>query len=431
MMMKTPWIFLLILSIIGCKTTKPITVLSDQHSEDSISFPYHPLESEKHLDILINEIADSRIILLGESTHGTHEFYEWRAAITKRLIKEKGFEVIAIEGDWTDTWRVNDLVNSPLRDSSTRIDILKQYDRWPQSMWGNFEFSDFIESLNAYNIAAERPVNIYGIDLYSFWEWTYNQLPYQDTILNSMISSVRNQFDSFNNDALKYAALVKSKNINYGKVTQALFDYINKKYPNETRLDQFLLKQYGLLTMMGERYFRTMNNGKVESWNIRENYMALTVKRLLAKHGRQSKAVIWVHNGHAGDATYSQMVEGGYLSLGQLLKKDFPNDIFSVAFGTNKGSVYAGYYWNAPLMEIKLPEAKKGSWENILHEVNPKNKLLLSREIINNPVFNKWLPFRSVGAAFSNNAVYGTAILPKRFDALIYIDSTRALKPVW
>ena len=157
--------------------------------------------------------------------------------------------------------------------------------------------------------------------------------------------------------------------------------------------------------------------------------MAETIKRLLDLYGDHSKAIIWMHNGHAGDANYSQMAEEGNTSVGEILKKQMgAQQVFSIGFGTNKGWILAGYYWNAPLIRIEVPAARTGSWENILHELGPGNKIILSRELKNNKAMNQWIAIRSIGAA--NNTIYGTTIIPKRFDAFVYIDSTSAVRPV-
>jgi erythromycin esterase-like protein len=174
---------------------------------------------------------------------------------------------------------------------------------------------------------------------------------------------------------------------------------------NQRDEDQFVLQQQALLTLNGERYFRTMVTDFVRSWNIRENYMAETIKRLLGFYGAHSKAIIWMHNGHAGDANFSQMAEEGNTSVGEILKKQMgDHKVFSIGFGTNKGSVLAGYYWNAPLIKMQVPAARTGSWENILHELGPGNKIILSEELKNNKAMNQWIAIRSIGAAYSNNA---------------------------
>ena len=159
--------------------------------------------------------------------------------------------------------------------------------------------------------------------------------------------------------------------------------------------------------------------------------MAETIQRLLDFYGTHSKAIIWMHNGHASDAGFSQIAEAGNTSVGELLKKQMgEHKIFSIGFGTNKGYVLAGYYWNAPLIKIEVPPARTGSWENILHELGPDNKIILSRELKDSKAMNQWIATRSIGAAYSNNAIYGVSIIPKRFDAFVYIDSTSAVRPV-
>jgi erythromycin esterase-like protein len=430
MMKGLPLLFVLFIS---CHSPAKIMVTAPVSSNDTAFLRYHPLKSEADLDILIKEIGDKKIVLLGESTHGTHEFYQWRTAITKRLIEEKGFDFIGIEGDWVDTYRVNELVQGKSADSTSIIRVLQKYDRWPSAMWGNFEFYELVKWLNKQN--QQKPpgekLAIYGLDLYSFWEWSFTRLPVRDLAIEKQAFAIRQAFDSMDNDALRYAAAFSRSNLNLGSFTQRFYEMVAKlPRPAITDTNFFKLEQFALLGQEGEKYFRSMVEGKVGSWNIRELYMTKTINRLLQLHGKESKAIIWVHNGHAGDADYSQMDEGGYTSIGEELKKQKGSDVFSVCFGMNKGTVLAGYYWNAPLMEMPVPDAREGSWENIVHKKLKGNVIILSREIKDNRVFNTWLPFRSIGAAYSNNAIYGSAILPKRFDAIVYIDSTTAIRPI-
>jgi erythromycin esterase-like protein len=399
----------------------------------SAQIPWHPLHDQKDLDILIKQIGEARIVLLGESTHGTHEFYEWRSAITKRLIEEKGFDFIAIEGDWVDSYKVNQFIRGQKQDSSAAIELLKQYDRWPSSMWANYETAGLVQWLNKYDqtLTGKNKIGFYGLDVYSFWEWTNQDILVQNAALQNALKEMRESFASYNNDAMKYAEAVRKTNASFSAVTQNLWSIVQKNTAQQPKDEtSFVLQQQALLALNGERYFRTMVSDHVRSWNIRENYMAETIKRLLVFYGGNSKAIIWVHNGHAGDAHYSQMAEAGNSSVGEILKKEMDNKVFSIGFGTNKGSVMAGYYWNAPLIKMEVPPARTGSWENILHELSPDDKIILSDELKNNKALNRWIAIRSIGAAYSNNAIYGTAIIPKRFDAFIYIDSTSALRPV-
>ena len=430
------WVYVLncIFFFLACKTVNNNSKKEAGKQDILTQIPWHPLRNKNDLDVLIKEIGEARVVFLGESTHGTHEFYKWRSAITQKLIVEKGFDFIAIEGDWVDSYKVNQFIKGQKQDSLAVLTLLKQYDRWPSSMWGNYETAELIQWLNAYdqNRIYKNKIGFYGLDVYSFWEWTNQDLPMEDITLKHAVKHVRDSFASYNNDALKYTEAVRKKKINYSATTKNLWSLLQKnieQHPKDEAM--FVLQQQALLALEGERYFSTMGSDRIKSWNIRENYMAETIHRLLNYYGNNSKAIIWVHNGHAGDAKYSQMADGGYTSIGEILKKEMgDNKVFSIGFGTNKGSVLAGLYWNAPLQKMEMPAARTGSWENILHELNPDDKIILSRELKNNKAFNEWIAMRSIGAAYSNNAIYGTSIIPKRFDAFVYIDSSSALRPV-
>src|SRR5260221_3149442 len=419
----------------ACKTGNTgNTKIPGEREVTPVQIPYYLLHSEDDLNVLIKEIGDAKVVLLGESTHGSHEFYQWRTAITKKLIREKGFDFIAIEGDWVDSYKMNQLIKGQKQDSLAVIELLKQYDRWPSSMWGNYETAALIQWLNEYNqnIYGKNKIGFYGLDVYSFWEWTNEVHPVQNISLQNAVKQVRDSFASFNNDALKYAEAVRKRNVNYSGITQNLWSIVQKNIEQSPKDEaRFVLQQQALLALDGERYFRTMVSDNVKSWNIRDGHMAETVKHLLNFYGGKSKAIIWVHNGHAGDAHYSNMSASGYTSVGEILKTKMGNNkVFSVGFGTNKGFVLAGYYWSAPLQKIEVPPARPGSWENILHELNPDDKIILSKDLKNNKAMNQWIAIRSIGAAYSNNAIYGEAIISRRFDAFVYIDSTTALRPI-
>lgn len=421
--------------LLSCSTGRRNTSNAVPLPNSPDAIPYYQLEVEKDLDVLINAIGDAKVVLLGESTHGTHEYYTWRTAITKRLILEKGFDFMAVEGDWTDAYRINEFIKERLHDSSEIIEALKLFDRWPSSMWGNYEIADLLQWINAYNQSGStaNKFGFYGLDLYSFWEWTQHEMNMPDTTLENLIKKVRNFFAVYNNDALKYAAAIRQlKNDGSGLVNQ-LFNKIIKLNDGKQPSDEtgFILYQHGFLTLNGEKYFRTMMNDRVKAINIRDEHMAETIKRLLRFHGPDARAVVWVHNGHAGDIRYTGSAAAGYTSVGEILRRDYGRDkIFSVGFGTYKGKVMAGYTWNSPPQEQTVLPAKEGSWEYLLHKQNNANKLLLSNELRNIPILNKWIEFRSIGAAYDGAALYNPSIIPQRFDAFVFIDSTTALRPI-
>jgi len=416
------------------------TAAEVQHSKlkkenSSSTIPYYPLNDVNDLDRLLEDIGDARIVMLGESTHGTSEYYQWRAAITKKLIQEKGFDIIAVEGDWADSYKINQFINGPPADSSAAVDVLKQYDRWPQHMWGNYEMARLVEWLNGYNQGRkpDSKIGFYGLDLYSFWEWAEQDQTAGDSCIRTVVSRIREKFSPYHNDALRYADSIRKSKPDSHILTEQLWEAVQNYLGTSIPVDEsrFVLQQHALLALNGERYFRIMVTNRVQSWNLRDSYMAETIKRLLQFRGKNSKALIWLHNGHAGDANYSNMGSAGFTSVGAILRKQFGRaGVYSAAFGTNRGSVLAGYYWNGiPQKQVVLP-AKGGSWENTLHQLSPENKIVLSREIKNNDSLKKWIEFRSIGAAYSGAAVYGQSIIPQRFDAFLFIDSTTALHPI-
>ncbi|HET9826870.1 MAG TPA: erythromycin esterase family protein [Chitinophagaceae bacterium] len=397
------------------------------------TIPFHPLEKDADLEILIREVGNANIVLLGESTHGTHEYYTWRTAITKKLIEEKGFDFIAVEGDWDDSYKINQLIHGPLHSNDEIVDVLKQYDRWPSSMWGNYEMVSLVNWLNQSNQGRARKVGFYGLDLYSFWEWTEKGTDVEDTAVRSAVKKVKDYFAGYNNDAMIYADSVRHLKMDGSGVAQHLWyevqRFTGKKQPKDE--SGFLLYQHAKLTLEGELYFRTMTKDRVKAINRRDAYMAETIRSLVNFYGPNSKAVVWVHNGHAGDARYSSMSSSGYASVAEILKEQSGRGkIFSVGFGTYKGSVMAGYSWNTKIQLQSVLPAKGGSWEYLLHRLSPENKIIFSKELAKNPELNKWIEFRSIGAAYEGAAIYSRSIIPKRFDAFVFIDSTNALHPI-
>lgn len=410
---------------------KPIEVEPDKNV-----IPFYPMENEKDLDILLNAIADARVVLLGESTHGTHEYYKWSQEITKKLVTEKGFNIVVVEGDWADSYEVNQFIKGPLQDSLAAVKLLSIYDRWPEYMWGNYEIASTVFWLNKFNQdqPEKHKVGFYGLDLYGFWDWPSPNHLVKDTVLLNAEKKTRETFTAYKNSALTYAGRVNDSKVNHQDLTEKLSKIIIEKYGETGATDEsvFLMQQEALLALEGERYFRTMVSNRQKSWNIRDTYMAETIKRLLHFYGKDSKAVIWIHNAHSGNVDYSSM-KGAYTSVGKILKNDLGNaEVFTTAFGTYKGFIMTGYPWYSPIrVNQPLEPAKKDSWEYILHKLGPENKIILSKDLVNNRRLNKSIPFRSVSAAFSGESEnYGTSIIPQRYDAFLFIDSTTALHPL-
>lgn len=425
-------------SIEACKTlhTAPTTDLENvaEIVKPVVEIPSHPLQSETDIDILMKEIGDVRVVVLGESTHGTHEFYQWREAITRRLISEKKFNLVTVEGDWSDASAINHFVNGNVSDSTALRSALNEFDRWPASLWQNRETAAWLQWLNNYNRQADGggKVGFYGMDLYSFSEWTKDAPVVKDTALQAAIVAVRNGFAAYHHDAMEYHEAVRTQGADLSHLTERLWKLVS----SHTNLEPqdavaFNLRQQAKLTLDGEKYFRTMSRDRVGSWNLRDAFMAATVESLLHFKGKEAKMVIWTHNTHAGDTKYSTMSANGYASLANLLRNRLGRkNIFIMGFGMDHGTVLAANEWNSVEKNITVPAARPGSWEGLLHVSGHENKLVFSKEIEADPQLNRWLEFRSIGATYNGMDSYSQSIIPGRFDAFMFIDSTTPLRPL-
>ncbi|WP_207434872.1 erythromycin esterase family protein [Sabulibacter ruber] len=440
--------FLLLFALfwVGCKQASPQQAAAQGNKKNdkavTLRIPNHPLRSEKDLDVLLQQIGDARIVLLGEASHGTSEYYTWRAAITRRLMQEKGFDFVAVEGEWADSYRVNQFIKGPKRDSTAAVILLEQYNRWPTWMWGNYEVASLVTWLNGYNQnkpAAEK-VGFFGLDVYCLWESMTELMPHvkNDPSLVKAAREVHQCFQPFSADAMQYAEAVARASANCRSETSRLWREIQKKSQGtETPQTeaQFVAEQNALVALNGERYYRAAVSSNTDSWNIRDNHMAQTLKRLLDFHGPTSKAIIWEHNTHVGDARYTDMASTGEVNVGQLVRKEYGEEnVFIVGFGSHRGTVIAAGSWGAPLKTIQVPPATPGSWEHILHQLSPTDKIIFSKDLAQNKVLSRPVGHRAIGVVYNPKLEhlgnYVPSVIPKRYDAFIYLDSTRALRPI-
>ncbi|MES2645272.1 MAG: erythromycin esterase family protein [Bacteroidota bacterium] len=399
------------------------------------------VNNEQDLDVLIQKIGNARIVLLGEASHGTSEFYNWRTAITKRLIQEKGFDFMAIEGEWADSYRVNNFVKGPQKDSAAAVSLLKQYDRWPTWMWGNYEVASLVTWLNQYNQqkTASEKVGFFGLDVYCLWESMTELMPYIQTTAPALVpaaNQVHQCFQPFSANPETYANAVAQSGANCRQQTNHLWQTITSfTDTNEQRsLTEFVMEQNALVALNGEKYYRVMATGEEDSWNVRDRHMTHTLQRLLQFHGSNSKAIVWEHNTHVGDARYTDMANEGLVNVGQLVRETYGEEnVFIVGFGTYEGSVIAASAWGAPIQKMKVPAARKESWEYVLHQDSAGNKLVFSEDIQNNPSFHKAIGNRAIGVVYNpgNEAGnYVPTIISQRYDAFFFIDKTNALHPI-
>lgn len=270
--------------------------------------PAHALKTEKDLDSLIQAIGDRKIVLLGEASHGTAEFYEWRAAISKRLIQEKGFQIIGVEGEWADSYRVNQFIKGSRKDSAQAVQLLRQYDRWPTWMWGNYEIASFVTWLNQHNQTkpAQNKVGFFGLDVYCLWESMQELMPYiqgNDSLMR-MAQQVQQCFRPYSADPMDYAYAVANASADCRQQTQRLWQGVLAATGGKTATNEaaFVMQQNALVALNGERYYRSSVSSYPASWNIRDQHMMQTISRLVELHGPDAKMIIWEHNTHVGDA---------------------------------------------------------------------------------------------------------------------------------
>ena len=417
----------------------------------------HKLENfDKDLDALLERIGDARYVLLGEASHGTSEFYMWRAEITKRLITEKGFSFIAVEGDWPDCYRVNRYAKCMENSGSSAFEVLRAFSRWPTWMWANREIVDLIEWLRSHNKVIEKEdkkVGFYGLDVYSLWESLdtviqYLQKNYPDA-MKSAIEAYR-CFEPYGRDVEEYARatafIPESCEDEVMDMLIKLRQKTSEREEGDGRLKgdgreaYFNAEQNAVVAKNAELYYRTMMHGGVASWNVRDHHMMNTLERLMKFHGTNAKSIVWAHNTHIGDARATDMRQAKMVNLGQLAREQAGRDsVVLVGFGTYKGSVIASKEWGEPMERMPVPSAIDGSWDSFLHRIDDnvgRNKLLTFDDIdkTETPSLLESKGQRAIGVVYNPSyekyGNYVETILPIRYDAFLFIDETHALHPL-
>src|SRR5687768_780391 len=347
-----------------------------------------PLRDDGDLDPLLERIGNARVVLLGEASHGTHEYYTWRDRISRRLIEEKGFDFIAVEGDWPDCYLVNRWIKH-LDGGGGARDMLHAFERWPTWMWANHEVAEMAEWLRRHNepLADEKRVGFYGLDVYSLWDSMDVVTRYLEKVDPEAARRARGAygcFDPYEEDVQDYAmatALVPTSCEE--EVIRTLLDLRAKgpDYASEDREAFFNAEQNALVARNAERYYRAMIRGGANSWNVRDTHMIETLERLLQHHGPQSKAIVWEHNTHVGDARATDMARVGMVNVGSLARERWGGDVVIAGFSSHRGSVIAGSEWGAPMQRMRVPEAREGSWEHVFHQAGAHDRLVMMDDL--------------------------------------------------
>jgi erythromycin esterase-like protein len=401
-----------------------------------------PLDYPMDLDPLIHHIGDARIVMLGEASHGTSDYYMWRWQLTKRLIEEKNFNFIAVEGDWPDCYRLNRYAKFG-SDEQDIQHVLHDFNRWPTWMWANWEMVAIGGWLKKFNLHRNKrdKIGFYGLDVYSLYESLGEILKYlsrvDSTAYSIALEAVR-CFEPYRGDeGRSYAsasALVPE--LCQTEVLKLLREIRTKIQTYDSDLENvFALSQNSSVVANAEQYYRAMIKGGPHSWNVRDRHMHDTLVSLLEYHGNDSKAIIWAHNTHVGDARATDMTIAGMYNIGELARIHLKElGIYLVGFGSFEGTVIAGSQWGAEMKAVHLPSAKAGSWEFLLHKASPSNKLLLMNEFMQDALLENFIGHRAVGVVYQpeyeQSGNYVPSLLPLRYDAFMYLDKTKALHPL-
>lgn len=401
------------------------------------------LESIADIDKLIEKIGNAKYVLLGEASHGTHEYYTWRTQVSKKLIEQKGFSFIAVEGDWPDCYRLNRYVKNYPDSGKNALEVLNLFDRWPTWMWANWEIVALSEWLFNHNIKlpTNMKVGFYGLDMYSLWESLYAIIKYldnKDLDTKKIAVNALKCFEPYSDhEGQSYARATLMVPVSCENEVVDLLVQIRKNISryNTDHESVFSAEQNSHVIVNAEKYYRAMVRPGEESWNIRDHHMVDTLNRLTAFHGIHAKAIVWEHNTHIGDARATDMYSQKMVNVGQLLNEQHFNDgVYSVGFGSYKGSVIAGKEWGDIMRVMKVPEAVPDSWEFILHQLGAKNRIVFMNDELKKKIGKKEFGHRAIGVVYrpqyEHLGNYVPSFMPHRYDAFVYLDETTALHPL-
>jgi len=410
--------------------------ISMSRVHEELLYVAQPLEHDLDLDSLMNIIGDARIVMLGEASHGTHEYYGWRAAISKRLIQEKGFDFIAVEGDWPDCFEVNQYIKGHQSKRSPH-DVLDSFNRWPTWMWANWEVARLVSWLKNHNdkLSQKKQVGFYGLDVYSLWdslravsEYLKEHNPESLPIAERAYKC----FEPYGGEPYDYAHAVNFVPESCENEVLKLLTRM-RQVRQETPDGEELMsaEQNVFVVRNAEHYYRIMLRGNQESWNIRDIHMMNTLVRLLDSHGSDSKAIIWAHNTHIGDARATNMVLSEMVNIGGLAREWYSNlGVALVGFGSYQGQVIAARSWDAPMQHMDAPPAPPESWDGIMHTAFGGNRFLDLTKATD--VLAAYHGQRAIGVVYHPERESGNYVptsLARRYDAFLYVDETTALKP--
>ena len=423
-------------------TALAVASLHDRAAADALAHARDPYKA------LLERVGNARVVMIGEASHGTHEFYRERIEITQRLIEEHGFAGVAVEADWPDALRVNRYVSGS-GDDADAVDALAGFRRFPTWMWRNADVLDFVGWLRDFN-SSRRPksrVGFYGLDLYSLQTSIEAVVHYLERVDGAAAQRARRHYSCFDEiaDPTGYGydvelGLTKSCR---DDVIQTLLE-LRRRSGTYMRFDgvgaedeYFYAEQNARVAKDAEEYYRTMVDRRTSSWNLRDRHMFETLDQLathLARHRDGTKIVVWAHNSHVGNAAATEMADRGEFNIGQLARRSLGTEAALVGFTTYAGTVSAASDWGAPVERKVVRPALAGSYEELFHRTGiPRFSLMLDDPAVR-AVCSEPLLERAIGVIYrpdtERESHYFQSILPDQFDVVIHIDHTRAVEPL-
>ncbi|MDB5612939.1 MAG: Erythromycin esterase [Devosia sp.] len=402
------------------------------------ALPLASLDDESSFSAPFSAFGKARVVLLGEASHGTSEFYRARAAITRRFIEKHGFNIVAVEADWPDAGRV---------DRYVRNRAGGEYDehvfaRFPTWMWRNREVGEFVDWLRGYNShqPAEGQTEFRGLDVYSLRSSIAQVLHYLDKADPDAAALARRRYgclSPFQAEPGWYgrAVLTGEHDACEDAVTAQLQELLLRQLDDAGGEDLFDATQNARVVQAAERYYRLMFRGSTQSWNMRDTHMFDMLQTVLKARGPDAKIVVWAHNSHIGDASATEMGWDGQLNIGQLCKAEFGSSAVTIGFGTHHGTVAAADDWDEPMQVMSVVPSRPGSVERLFHQTGHSASLTDLREnaglrhALSAPRLE-----RAIGVVYRPDTElqshYFKAVLPNQFDAYVWFDETSAVTPL-
>ncbi|MFZ5889435.1 MAG: protein-L-isoaspartate(D-aspartate) O-methyltransferase [Myxococcota bacterium] len=398
------------------------------------------------LDAFLDRVGDARLVLLGESTHGSSEFYRMRARISRELIEHRGFDFVAVEADWPDAARVDAWVmgHKPV----SRVDFTP-FSRFPTWMWKNEEVHAFATWLRAHNRrlktrASGHRVGFHGLDLYSMFTSIAAVLTYLDDVDAEAARSARARYGRltpWQQDPIAYGRAVLAGRYESSEqaVVAMLRDLLARRLEYSAADGErfFDAAQNARVVANAEKYYRSIYYGSVTSWNLRDSHMFDTLESLLAYYGPDSRGIVWEHNSHVGDAAATEMKARGEHNVGELCRKKYGNAVYIVGFGTDHGTVAAAHDWDEPMQRMSVRPARADSYERVFHDTGLHAFLLPLRQPKQEAVREELMEARlerAIGVVYrpdtERQSHYFRAELPRQFDEFIWFDETRAVAAI-